>query len=384
MKRSFPDYNILLINLDGIRQDKVDICPTLKSFAEKNLYFPKMFTVSPYTLTSHHSIISGTYPSQNGVDAYYHMFRFKKDEIVTIPEILKRVDYNTCCDVASDSLMPKKGFDEKNVFDEKTVDFKQRHKEFIERLAKKSKFFLFLQYSEPHKHLVEEVMKKYDQKSNDDEYFQRIKENDERYNSYMPECDEYVKMILNTLQDLDIEDKTIVIFHSDHGTSIGEKKGEKFYGVYVYDYTINVFCIMNFPNVSSKMIEFQCRTTDIFPTIADIAGINIEDCDKLAGRSLFPLVEGVEKADREVFVETGGLYGYWPSPKKHNVFCVRKNCKKLIYNDTSEAWEFYDLKNDPKELKNIFNEKSEDVIYFKERLLYYLNHNNINTKLTTK
>ena len=37
--------------------------------------------------------------------------------------------------------------------------------------------------------------------------------------------------------------------------------------------------------------------------------------------------------NRDVFIETGGLYGPWPSPKKHNVFCIKSNNKKLIYND---------------------------------------------------
>ena len=45
--------------------------------------------------------------------------------------------------------------------------------------------------------------------------------------------------------------------------------------------------------------------------------------------------------NREVFVETGGLYGPWPSPHKHNVFCIKFDNGKLIYNDTPQTWEFY-------------------------------------------
>jgi hypothetical protein len=37
-----------------------------------------------------------------------------------------------------------------------------------------------------------------------------------------------------------------------------------------------------------------------------------------------------DNTEREVFVETGGLYGPWPSPKKHSVFCVRKNNKTAL------------------------------------------------------
>ena len=56
--------------------------------------------------------------------------------------------------------------------------------------------------------------------------------------------------------------------------------------------------------------------------------------------------------------------------------------KKLIYNDTPNTWEFYDLKNDPKELDNIYDQNSKDVKILKERLLYYLKENNIITKIS--
>ena len=95
------------------------------------------------------------------------------------------------------------------------------------------------------------------------------------------------------------------------------------------------------------------------------------------GKSLFDMIKQEENVDREVFVETGGLYGPWPSPKKHNVFCVRKNNKKLIYNLTPNTWEFYDLKSDPQELKNLYDESSELILSYKERLLFYFQKNQI-------
>ena len=96
------------------------------------------------------------------------------------------------------------------------------------------------------------------------------------------------------------------------------------------------------------------------------------------------MINNPDAKDREVFVETGGLYGPWPSPKKHNVFCIKINQKKLIYNDTPETWEFYDLKNDPNELHNLYSKKSEEIEFFKGRLMQYFKENNIKTKLSYK
>lgn len=343
-----------------------------------------MFTVAPYTFASLHAVFSGMYPSRNGVNAYYNMFKFKKNEITTLSQLLQKAGYHTSCDIISEAVMPKQGFDDWNLFDEETVDFPKRHAELIEKLSKKKKFFLFLHYTETHKHLVREIVKKYKQEANDDGFFYSQAENDARYNSYLPSCDSYVAAMLNTIERVGIANKTIVIFFSDHGTSIGEKKGEKFYGVFAYDYTINVFCILGIPGIEPMIFDKQCRTIDIFPTIAEIVGISLKnkEFERVQGVSLFEIIRNQHAQEHEVFVETGGLYGPWPSSKKHNVFCVRANDKKLIYNDTPQTWEFYDLKEDPNEINNIYDENSSVVSFMKERLVFYLKENQIVTKIT--
>ena len=52
------DFNILAINLDGLRRDKVLLSNSLKSLIEKNYYFSEMNTVAPYTFASIHSIVA--------------------------------------------------------------------------------------------------------------------------------------------------------------------------------------------------------------------------------------------------------------------------------------------------------------------------------------
>jgi len=377
---ALSDYNIILVNLDGLRQDKVELCPNLNSLKEKGVYFSNMISASPYTLTAHHSIITGLYPSQHGINSYHHMFRFKKD-VITLPELLKHEGYFTRCDCHLESLMTKKGFDEYNNFDEYTVDYKTRHTQIINELSKHKKFFLFLQYSKLHTYLISEVFSMKD-KITDDEYHQNLTINENKFQSHLKECDDIVSNLLATLDELKLLDNTIIIFTSDHGTSFGEKLGERSYGTFVYDYTINVFCLLYIPNSSPKIIHNQCNSIDIFPTVTEIAGISLDERhENILGKSLFRLSDGTENNDRESFVETGGLDGPWPSPKKHNVFCVRNNGKKLIYNDTPITWEFYDLIKDPKETQNLYDESSEEISRFKNRLLHFFDILKIKTKL---
>ena len=73
---SNPFNNIIFVTLDGYRKDKLGICPFLQSYVSYSIFFTNMITVSPYTLAAHHAIFSGMYPSRNGVNAYYNMFRF--------------------------------------------------------------------------------------------------------------------------------------------------------------------------------------------------------------------------------------------------------------------------------------------------------------------
>jgi len=370
------DFNIILINLDGLRADRVKNCKTLDILKNESQYFSNMITAAPYTFASLHSIFSGMYPSKNGMNAYYNIFKFKKNEIITIPEILKKSGYYTCCDIISKVVIPNQGFDEINVFDEETVDFKQRHSELIDNLSTKGKFFLFLHFTETHKHLVKEIVKEYNQEDSDDEFFNSFDKNVQRYDSYLPSCDDYVSTILESLKKNKIEDKTILIFFSDHGTSLGEKKGEKFYGVFTYDYTIKVFCILKIPGNEPQKINAQSRTIDIFPTIIDIINNSSDSKIKnIQGKSLLNLSK--EKIEREAFIETGGLYGPWPSSKEHNIFSIRKDNKKIIYNYTPKTWEFYDLEKDPNELKNIYNQNDHLIKEFKKRLSNNFQENNI-------
>ena len=140
--------------------------------------------------------------------------------------------------------------------------------------------------------------------------------------------------------------------------------------------------MMYIPNETSQIVQNQCSSIDIFPTVMEITGISLDErCKNILGKSLLRLSDGTENNDRESFVETGGLDGPWPSPKKHNVFCVRNNGKKLIYNDTPITWEFYDLIKDPKETQNLYDESSEEISRFKNRLLHFFDILKIKTKL---
>lgn len=377
--RKMKDLNVIFITLDGLRQDRLNLMPNFSSISEKGLFFSNMISVSPYTFASIPSVFCGIYPSINGIDSYYSMFRFRKNECKTLSQYFKEAGYYTFADVLNDCILPNIGFDEMKLHTMED-DLIVLHKKILSELPKNRKFFLYLHYTTIHDEYIK-LAKKYT--DFDKNYFNNYEENKKSYDFCVKQTDEYVKEIVDYIKELGLFEDTLIVFHSDHGTSNGEKVGEKLYGCFTYDYSLKVFSTFLIPGQEGKKINFQCRTLDIMPTILDVMEINPDErFEKLQGKSLLSFVRGEENEDRIVFVETGGLGGPWPSPKKHNVFCVRHRNKKLIYNATPKTFEFYDLEKDPEENFNLIETNNaslgEIIQEYKKILFEKIKENKIN------
>lgn len=374
------DLNVIFITLDGLRRDRLNLMPNFSSISEKGFFFSNMITVSPSTFISMPAIFSGLYPSKNGINSYYNMFKFRADKCKTLSQYMKEREYYTFADVLNDRVLPKQGFDEMKIH-KMGENLIHLHKKIIEDISKKEKFFLYLHYTSIHDSYKENITNNY--KVFDKEYFDLKERNKEAYNSYVKQTDEYIGEIIGCIKKLGLFENTLIVFHSDHGTSNGEKIGEKLYGGFLYDYSLKVFSIFLIPEMDGKKIDFQCRTIDIMPTILNIMGFKEDkNFEKIQGNSLIPFFKNEEKKDRMIFCETGGLRGPWPSPRKHNVFCIRYENKKLIYNATPETFEFYNLKEDPDENSNIIyadNDKEtlNTIEQYKNLLFEKMKENNI-------
>ena len=93
---------------------------------------------------------------------------------------------------------------------------------------------------------------------------------------------------------------------------------------------------------------------DFAPTFLDLAGIKIPS--DMQGKSLVPIVDGKAPADWREAV----YYHYYEYPAEHSVkrhYGIRTQDCKLIhfYNDVDE-WEMYDMKADPQEMRNVYDD----------------------------
>ena len=366
--------NVIMILLDGARSDRVQESRHFVKLMKEGTLLNNVNTAIPYTIGSVNVTFSGLYGKDNGIDAYYKMFRLK-DSIKVLPEKLKEEGYFTACDLLSDKIISKRGFDIHQSHDEFNDDLRKRHPEFLKQCKKESgdkPMFIFLHFTRIHTLTVSEVLKKYEW--NDKEFYKNKEENLINYDKGFQEAGSYAELIKETINELKIEDETIVIFFSDHGTGVGERFGERNYGSFTFEETIRSFYLFMGKLIIKNRINSSLRETiDIFPTILDLIGL---EKIKLPGESFskFLTNESEKLEDKEyVFSETGALQGPFPSPMEPNVFCIKSSTHKLIYFMSVNKWELFDLKNDPTEINNIYNTGLKLEQKLKENLLSWIN-----------
>ena len=164
--------------------------------------------------------------------------------------------------------------------------------------------------------------------------------------------DESVETIQDTLAELDLDDNTIVIYSSDQGFCIGD------HGWYdkrwMYEESLKMPFIVKWPGVTkpgsktTKMVQ----NLDYAETFLDIAGAKIPD--DMQGVSLVPLLKGENPKDWRKSI----YYHYYEYPSVHMVprhNGIRTNRYKLMHFYQFDEWEFYDLKSDPDEYNNLYN-----------------------------
>ena len=369
--------NLIFITMDGARVDRIVKGKNYQKLIDKSSFFPKMITYAPYTIGSMHAIFSGTYGHKTGVNSYWSTPLFKKDKFKTLTSYLHDSGYYTHGDAINKLILPKIGFDELAIHDELNDNLTERHKLLLDKVnnLKKEgkKFFLYLHYSNIHTGIMKEVLQKYDNFS--EEYFSNRKKNEEFYDKLFYRADEYLGSMVSYCEQLGLLDDTMIVVISDHGISVGEKLGERAYGVYCYDYTLISTALFFHKDLPKIKIENQIRSIDLLPTILEILSIpqdsNFESMD---GKSLLSLLHGT-KESRISFSQSGNPLDSGKPPKEPNVWAIRTDEWKFIKNIHNDTEELYNLKNDPTEENNIISNEIEVTEKLRDELNKILNPN---------
>ena len=360
--------NVIIIMIDGGRLDRAQNSPTFEKLKSNSSFFSNSITYGPHTIAAMHAVFSGSYGSRTGTNSYWSTYEFKKNKFKTLTEYLKDSNYETYADVINQLVVPKQGFDFYTIHDELNDNLVERHKNLLDEMNSKKlnnkNFFLYLHYSNIHTGIMNEVLKVYDNFSND--FFSNKNKNELRYDKLFQAAESYLNQILDKIYELEFDKNSIILVMSDHGVSVGEKIGERAYGAFCYDYTLRTFTYFLIPNSDAIEIKQQIRTVDFMPTILDFLNISLDTVySNLDGKSLLPLIDGKSFSENYAFSETGNPLHEKSPPKEPNTQSIRSSEWKLIFNDYNQTKELYNLQLDPDETNNLIGtgEKIEEVLW---------------------
>ena len=157
--------------------------------------------------------------------------------------------------------------------------------------------------------------------------------------------DYHLGRLLKTLDELQLDEDTIVVFSSDQGLAMGS------HGLFgkqnIYEAGMKaplVFAGPGFPHGDSDALVYQL---DIYPTLGDLVGAPIPA--GLDGKSFKPVLQGkTVQARSEIFLAYREVQR-----------AVRDERWKLIRYPQVDVTQLFDLKNDPDEIHNLAGEPSQ-------------------------
>ena len=207
------------------------------------------------------------------------------------------------------------------------------------------------------------------------------------YASCVYSSDIVLKELFSNLKEIGLLENSYIIITSDHGEHLGDEIDHNLWehSTYrsVYESLLRVPLIIYNKNFEQKIIKEQVQLKDLFHTILHLTGQEI---------SKIPYLE-IEKAMMFQIKNNSTpkyIFGEYLKPKKaikrlidehrrtlnpkvipilyNHIYFLRSNDKKLILYDNLNKDEFFDLKNDPYEKNNIFNEDNEECMFMKSKI----------------
>jgi arylsulfatase A-like enzyme len=182
------------------------------------------------------------------------------------------------------------------------------------------------------------------------------------YAAVVDGMDQAIGQVLETLDSEQLTDNTIVLFFSDNGGaaySVGGAdnaplrggKGETFEG------GIRVISLMRWPEgiKAGQKMEQIMTAMDVFPTLADAAGIKTENKRQLDGRSMWPAISKGKSMPRKelvYFASETPIYGQFNLTAFNDEWKLVQEIEQDQLS-TTVTNHLFKIKDDPNEYNNL-------------------------------
>ncbi|MGB3586529.1 MAG: sulfatase, partial [Tunicatimonas sp.] len=314
--------------------------PNIDQIAQNGIKFTEFYSVSPVCSPSRYGLMTGRYPARDGIHGVFFPESWTGMDTaeVTMADMLKEVGYATGVvgkwhlGHRQEYLPLQRGFDyyygipysndmeavvylEGNDLAEEDVDQHYTTRTYAEKAVQfiddhqNEPFFLYMPHSMPHVPLY--VSEKFDGSSNRG-----------LYGDVIQELDWSVGEVLKKLQEVGVDENTIVVVSSDngpwltmidHGGSAGPLRCGK---QTTFEGGMRVPCVMQWKSrvEAGQTIDGMHNMMDWFPTFATITGASVPQDRPIDGEDIAPvLLEGKERQGNQFMYyshRTGDVAAY--------------------------------------------------------------------------
>lgn len=217
-------------------------------------------------------------------------------------------------------------------------------------------------------------------------YYQDLPSPRMEYAALISTMDEKIGAVMQKLEELGLEENTIIVFQSDHGHSEEERTfgGGGFAGPYrgakfsLFEGGIRIPAIISWPGTipQNEVRDQLAVNVDWLPTLLELCGIPQAN-HKIDGKSMVDIIQSsnAPSPHNTFFWQSGG--GQDPQ------WAVRHGDWKLLQNpignhladDEKDPKNLYlfNIKNDPGENRNEADQHTEIVNSLKEKYLLWIN-----------
>ena len=329
MRGELPLQNLLLLSFDTLRADRLGsygyarpTSPQIDSLAMRGVLFEQAICPRPKTSPSVASMLTGTYPARHGI----HTPMRRLGEIhVTLAELLRGAGFATGASVTNGNLYPEFGFQQG--FDSYLYGHKdgatgaRKAVEWLDsNAAGGAPFFFWLHITDPHW--------PYEPDSPYDEMFGQERPED-RYDGEIRYSDEQLRRVFAWL-DAHPEQRarTLIVFTSDHGESMGEHGEWYEHGIHGYEETARVPLIFAAEGRLSPGVRKRAVVSlvDLVPTILDAFALPVPET--VQGKSFLPLLLGLADVGPRAFAFCEAGYNEHVGPGRTRV--LRRADSKYI------------------------------------------------------
>ncbi len=307
--------NILVISMDDANQEQIGAfgetvspspTPTLDQFASEGMRFTNAHTVAANCNPSRNSMLSGTYPHQNGVVGFRQVW---KSASPILPHIMQNNGYLTGLFGKDTHATPYFPFQWDLLGDEDLTHdagefYTWAASAFAHAETEGKPFFYMINTHDPHRQFwgINKALEINESRTPVPSHIYSAEDvrvppsipdlHDVRletqyYYSTLRRGDDFVEEMLQALDDSGLADNTIVIFYSDHGWAMPFAKTN------LWNASTRTPLIVRWPGKiapnsinSSEMVS----VIDFLPTILDVAGIAIPS--EAEGNTFKPLLLG--------------------------------------------------------------------------------------------